>query len=131
MKNRIAALALLAALALTGCAGAPESSAKEPEQASETAGPLVAETPAEEAVSDVDAAFVEDVRTALSNGRETSIPDATDEQLLEAGYAACEQLANGVPDDEVQVVENETPSDLYGQHPESYIIATVASSRIC
>lgn len=130
-KVTAAVLAVLVVLTLTGCAGTPESGANEPEQASETAAPLVAETPAEEAVSDVDAAFVEDVRRALSNGRETSIPDATDAQLLTAGYEACEQLANGVSEAEVHVVEDEQPDDMYGQYPESFIIAGVATGRIC
>lgn len=134
-RTATAALALVAALALTGCAGTADASGDErtAPAASESTAPLTAETaePTPEEAASPDDQYLTDVRTALTNGRETTIPNASDEQLLEAGHAACEQLAAGVEQSEVSVVEGEQPDDMYGEHPESYIIANIVVGRLC
>lgn len=133
-RTAVAALAVLAALTLTGCAATSESPAGDGTGpgATESAAPLEAETTEPTAeTTNVDEQFLTDVRKALTNGRETTIPNATDEQLIEAGHAACEQLAAGTDQGAVHVVDGEKPDDMIGQYPESFIIAGVATGRLC
>lgn len=134
-RTATAVLALLAALTLSGCAGTadPTGDERTAPAASESDAPLTAETaePETESAGSPDDQYLTDVRTALTNGRETAIPNATDEQLLQAGRDACEQIAAGTPESEIHVVDGEQPDELLGEYPESYIIATVAQGRIC
>lgn len=115
MKTRIAAIAALGLL-LTGCAGGTDTDAKSREitqatqaapDATESAAPLVAETPSAPTMDDTDATFLEYVRDKLLP--ETQIPNATDEQLIAAGHDACEQLENGTKLEDVRVVDGEKP----------------------
>lgn len=135
MRTRNAALIAVLALALTGCAGtvndAPASTAPAPE-ASETSAPLVAEEVEETAEPMTgEEQYLVDVRHVLTNNRETSIPNATDEQLLQAGYDACEQLASGVAEGDVRVIENEPLDPQMDSYMDSWIITGIASGRIC
>ncbi len=127
-----AALALLAALTLTGCAEAASNAAENRSSTptTETAAPLVAETAeAEEpTVTDVEATFLDAVRATLP--AETQIPDATDEQLLAAGVQACERLAAGESSDAMSLIEGETPNGL-GYFTDSGMIITAARQTIC
>lgn len=112
----IAALTVVFALTLTGCAGAPDNTGHErtDPQASESADPgstpepLVAETPSGEG-ADADAKFLDYVRDSLP--ATTSIPNATDEQLIAAGHQACDDMRNGTAPQDVRVVEGEQPND--------------------
>lgn len=101
MKNRIAALALLAALALTGCAGEPGGS----EGSMESAAPLVAETPQALVADDAEIAYLAEARDRLPAA--TIIPEATDEQLLAAGHEACERREAGEAGDAISLIEGE------------------------
>lgn len=129
MKNRIAALALLAALALTGCAGtaAPEGDERATSAESESAQPLAAETPA--AQDDTGApAFVDAVRESLAPN--TQIPDATDEQLIAVGEAACARIAAGESLDGASLIEGEQPNGI-GGYDDTNMIIVAAKQHLC
>lgn len=135
MKNRIAALSLAMLLLLTGCASAAESAPDEvgsPQQASstpeESPEPLAAESAAP-AATDADAAFLAYVRDTLLP--ETQIPNATDEQLIEAGHEACAQLESGTPLESVRVVEGETAHPSTGAFYDSSAIMGGAILNYC
>ncbi|WP_091232657.1 DUF732 domain-containing protein [Microbacterium sp. 3J1] len=128
----VAGLALLGALTLAGCSGATDTTS-DGQQSTETAAPLTAETaePEPEGAVSPDAQYLTDVRTALTNGRETTIPNATDEQLVQAGQDACEQLAAGTPEADVRVVDGEQLDEQMGDYRESMIIVAIASKHLC
>lgn len=125
MKTRIAAVALVALLALTGCAGPAE-----PETASEseTAAPLEAKTPTAGTEGDAESSFLAMVGESLPE--DTSIPDATDEQLLAAGMEACERLRAGETSDTISLIEGEQKNgaDIYA---DSGAIITSARLTLC
>lgn len=132
MKTRIAAVALVALLALTGCAGGADTAGDErtAPAATESEAPLTAETPE---VSEADAdsaeqAFLDDVREKLPTP--TSIPDASDEQLLAAGMEACELIRGGTDPGDVRLVDGEQPNgaDIYA---DSSAIMNSALSSLC
>lgn len=131
MKNRIAALTLLAALALTGCAGtaAPEVDERATSAESESAAPLVAESPSPDAEVGTDEAYLAAVRDALEANGGSSIPDASDEQLLAAGADACEQMRGGTELKEVRVVQGEQPTEI--GYVTSGLIAGGAAKHLC
>lgn len=135
MKNRIAALALLTALALTGCAGtaAPEvderATSAESESESESAAPLVAESPSPDAEVGTDEAFLIAARDALEANGGSSIPNATDEQLLAAGADACEQMRAGADMEDLRLVEGEQPTET--GYTDSTRIAGSAAKHLC
>lgn len=130
MKTRIAAVALVALLALTGCAGASdaESEQRSTSTESETSAPLVAETPASAAGDDAHDAFLAYVRENLPAS--SSIPDATDEQLLAAGNDGCSQIAAEVNPDDLTVIEGEE-RDGGGYYRDSSVIITGARMFLC
>lgn len=129
----IAATAALLLLALTGCTGSPASTSSRMPVMSDgatqfptnTPKPLVAETQAPAAASG-DAQYLKDVRKALTNGRQTQIPNASDEQLIKAGHDACAAVAAGTPEAKVTVIEGETFDDNWGGYMDSSIILTIA-----
>lgn len=127
-----AALALLAALTLTGCAGATSSPSDDgsmmSRSTSETEAPLTAE-PTSEPETGSDQAYLVQLRQALEGSGGNSIPDATDEQLIEAGQDACEQMAAGTALEEVRVVEDEPETGV--GFKDSLRIAAVAAQHFC
>lgn len=133
MQKRTAALTVLLALTLSGCAGGPESAPSEPvevaESAAETVAPLVAEEPDQLTSEDAsDEQFLAYVRDNLLP--ETQVPNATDEQLIAAGRDACEQLESGVAYEDVRVVEGEQPHSN-GNYYDSSAIMNGAVSYYC
>lgn len=136
MKKVTAALAVLLALTLTGCAGGPEDAgdertapvASESATPEESAAPLTAEKPANEG-DGPDAKFLEYVRGALLP--ETQIGNATDEQLIEAGHEACEQLEAGTALEDVRVVEGETANTSTGAYYDTSAILSGAILNYC
>ena len=109
---KILALMAVLLLALTGCAGTPDTAPSQPQDSSqstpaESTAPLVAEAPVAPTVDAADAAFLEYVRENVLP--ETQIPNATDAQLIAAGHDACAQLESGVALENVRVVDGETP----------------------
>jgi hypothetical protein len=135
-KKPVAALAVLLALTLTGCASATGNAAEEvtapvvtetaaPE---ETPAPLVAEEPANEA-SGPDAKFLEYVRGAILP--ETQIGNATDQQLIDAGHEACRQLEAGTALEDVRVVEGEIAHPSTGAYYDTSAIMGGAILNYC
>lgn len=123
MKRVSIAVAVLVALTLTGCAGTSDDAGDE------SAAPLVAESPAATDNKGGDeAAYLEDVRAALPST--TVIPNATDEQLLEAGWEACERREAGEPGDDISVIEGEERND-YGIYLDSQAIVGAARQTLC
>lgn len=131
MKKVTGALAVLLALTLTGCAGSAEDAGDERTApvSSESAAPLVAETPtAEPEESDAEAKFIALVGESLPVN--TIIPDATDEQLISAGMEACERLRAGETSDTITLIDGEQKNgaDLYA---DSSAIITAARLTLC
>lgn len=116
MKKVTAALAVLLALILSGCAGGADDATDErtAPEASESAAPLVAETPAAEPEeSDAGAKFIALIGESLPVN--TIIPDATDEQLISAGMEACELIRAGTDPADIRLIDGEQPNgaDIY------------------
>lgn len=127
MKTRTLAATALLLLTLTGCAGVAETAPTDAEKSSDTTSPLAAET--ETPVSeDPEAEFVAQVRGKLPAN--TQIPNATDEQLIEAGYAACDAIEADTPTDQISVIEGEQPNGL-GYFDDSGIIVQATSTTLC
>ena len=135
-KVTAAVLAALVALSITGCASAAESAAEErtaPAE-SESAAPLVAEEPStgvsEEDTSEAEATFLEvfrDIQTTYAS----VIPDATDEQLLDAGYEACERLAAGEVSTDISLIEGEERNSQSLMYLDSVSIIGAAVPHLC
>ncbi|WP_309129485.1 DUF732 domain-containing protein [Microbacterium sp.] len=147
MKTRIAAIVAAAVLVVGGgTAYALTTSGQEPAPVETTATssptpsdapssePLVAETPSPSAEEDAEAIAEEkyliEARSRLAGlGAATTIPDATDEQLLVAGGQACEALAAGTEIDDVSVVEGE--ERVQGSYLDSASLARAAVLFLC
>jgi len=140
MKRALVPGVLVLLLALSACSGTEttggqsdatpaEATAQAGAQSAEADAPLTAKT-AEPTTgpSSPESAFLTEVREKLPD--DTSIPDATDAQLLTAGGQACEQMAQGTDFSAVNVIEGEQPNDL-GVHPDSALIAAVARKTLC
>ena len=137
MNRGLFAASAVALLLLTGCSASPvERDAVAAPSAAASAdsaapAPLVAQIPSAAASASADTpegAFLAGVRDVLPD--DTVIPDATDQQLLAAGAAACEQMAAGTDFSAVSVIEGE-PADELGIHQDSALIAAVARKTIC
>lgn len=131
MNKPIAALALLLALTLTGCASATGNAAEERTAPAvvETVEPLVAESPtAEPEAASPEPEFITLVRDSLPAN--TLIPDATDEQLIAAGTEACERLRAGETSDTITLIDGEQKNgaDIYA---DSGAIITSARLTLC
>lgn len=131
---------IAAALMLTGCgaqtdaptndAAPVESSAPVETNAPEpdvTPEPLIAETAAPKD-DDADTIFLAYVRAELPP--KTSIPNATDEQLIDAGHDACAQIAAGTPYEDVRVVQGEIPAPS-GSYLDTSAIMNGAVTAYC
>lgn len=127
MKTQIAAVALVALLALTGCAGTTSEDAPIAATEGETAEPLTAEMPAASEDS-VEQSFLDYVRESLAAN--TTIPDATDDQLLSAGAEACDRLAAGETSDTISVIDGEQPNGI-GYFEDSGWIVSGARQFLC
>lgn len=131
MPKRIAAIAAVLVLALAGCAGVAADAGDERTAPvpSESAAPLTADEPEETAqLASPDEDYLARIRAALPE--DTIIPNATDEQLLAAATAACEQMDNGTDVAAVKVIEGEEPNGL-DIHESSAAIAGVAKDVYC
>lgn len=87
--------------------------------------PLTAATPA---AADGEAVFLDTVRAKLRP--DNVIPDATDEQLLEAGREACEKIATTENTNTISVIEGEQPNGL-GSYRDSNVIVSAARASLC
>lgn len=124
---RAAVLTALLAFTLTGCAGAADG-AGDASTAPETTAPLVAETETPDTDLSEDEEFLQRVRESLPEN--TVIPDATDDQLIAAAEAACEQMDSGTDVAAVNVIEGEEPNGL-DIYESSAAIAGVAKDVYC
>ena len=124
-------------LLLVGCSASGESegvtlSAAPVMTASEApAAPLTAETPAtaaSDASTTPEAAFLAKIRDVLPD--DTSIPNASDDQLVAAAYDACNQMATGLDSTLVSVINGEQKDSL-GYYRDSARIGSVAKQTIC
>lgn len=112
MKTRIVAIAAAAVLAitLTGCGEDTTSTDAKPQSLMQEA-PSSGDTEATEsgpALSAEDEAFLKYVDDELLP--DTGIADFSDDQLIAAGHDACEQIENGVPFEDVRVIDGEEPA---------------------
>ncbi len=121
-------LTALIAATLTGCAAASETAPSAPDAVDESAAPLVAVTPEETPTDDAESAFVASVRTGLP--QDTQIPDATDQQLIDAGYRACDALESGDDPISISVIDGEQ-QDEGGYFQDSIAIITASVQTIC
>lgn len=135
-RTTFAAIAAVALLTLTGCAESASNATAErsvvettaPAIPSETPEPLVAETPAASATADV--LFVAEARDRLASlGTATTIPNATDEQLITAGHEACEALLAQTPFADISVIEGE--ERVQGSFLDSTAIASAGILYFC
>lgn len=131
MKRITIAAAVLVALTLTGCAGVADNAADERTAPSSTepAAPLVAQEPSQDSSAD-EAAFLQafrDIQTTYAS----VIPDATDEQLLDAGYAACERLAAGEASTDITLIEGEERNAQSEMYLDSVSIVGAAVPHLC
>lgn len=112
MNTRIAAITatVLLAITLTGCGEDTTATDAQPkslmQEAPSSSG--VEATDSGEVQSAEDEAFLKYVDDELLP--DTGIADFTDDELIAAGHAACEQVKNGVPFENVRVVEGEEPA---------------------
>lgn len=137
MKKVTAALAVLLALTLSGCAGGADDVGNERTSpaTSESAAPLVAEEPSPdaseaEATSEAESAFLAAFR-GIQTTYASVIPDATDEQLLEAGYEACERLAAGEASTDISLIDGEERNAQSEMYLDSVSIVGAAVPHLC
>lgn len=118
-------------LALTGCGEeAPESAPvgfANTEASAETPAPLVAEKP-EASTDNAESDYLVKVRDRIAK-IQTQIPNATDAQLLEAGYAACERIEAGISGEDWSIIEGETMTN--GYYMDSAAISGSARTTLC
>lgn len=106
----------VSALALTGCAGAPQGPAEEPAPS----GRITAPAPEETAAGEV--ALLETVR----DFRAVPILDsASDEEIVAAANEACAQLAAGTSLVDVSIIDGDDPT---GQ---GFLLAKTAHEHLC
>lgn len=122
------ALTALVLLSLTGCAGTVEEAASETPTDVETVAPLVAETTEPDNLS-AEESYLVNIRIALEANGGSSIPNATDAQLLAAGQDACEQMRAGTDAFDVRVIEGEQPGET--GYVDSLRIAGGAAKYLC
>ncbi|MCC4250746.1 hypothetical protein [Microbacterium testaceum] len=92
--------------------------------------PLTAETPAAastETSTRDEAAYVASVRDTLRPAN--VIPNATNDQLIEAGIKACELLASGTAPEDITVIDGEERT--YGAYLDSFKIYEAAAKDLC
>lgn len=132
-----AALAVVALLTLTGCAESASNAADErvAPASSETVEPLVAEegepsAAVEAGGNEGELAFLEAFRE-IQMTYASVIPDASDEQLLEAGYEACERLAAGEVSTDISLIEGEERNAQSLMYLDSVSIVGAAVPHLC
>jgi hypothetical protein len=131
MKRAGVAVGVALLLALAGCAAPATETAPEPEVevSEEATDELVAETPEVEDALTPEDAYLEMLRPGIEASSTTQIGNATDDQLIQAGHDACEQLADGTDSFDVRVVEGEQPTEV--GYADSFRIAAVALEHLC
>lgn len=133
MPKRTAAVIATAVLlfGLAGCAATPDAEPPAQKPASETpAGEMPeAEAPETPEIEADEAAFIAQVREKLRP--DNIIPNATDDQLLAAGYAGCERLNDGEDSAFISVIEGEEQHPEYGSYLDSITILTAARAELC
>lgn len=128
----LAATAVVLLLALTGCGG--ESTSGENPSAppaaptdSATEAPTAAPLQAAPEPTGVDAVYLAEIRKRTDIA---TIVQATDTQLIDAGHAACDALAQNPDIAALRLIEGEQPRDD-GRYFESMVIGTHAAIHMC
>lgn len=114
MRPKLIALIAVSAVALVGCAAGEPSVESSKASAKPEAAPLVmteAEAIAESSSAPIPESSETDFITFMQpdfSGWKGELP--SDEDLLAAGYLACEKLDDGVPEMEVEVIPGSLPT---------------------
>lgn len=140
MKRALVATGIAALLLLTGCTSTNTTeTAVTPNAAGDGSSggvtievqPLTAESPtpsADDSSDQDEAAFVAEVRSTLRPAN--VIPNATDEQLVQAGRKACEMKQSGMPAEDISVIEGEERG-ISGYYLDSLKIYDAAKTLLC
>lgn len=127
-RSAIAASAALMVVLLAGCS-APTAS-EGPSPSAPSTAPLVAESPVPAPSAETaDTAYVSAIRTATEANDDSQVASASDEQFIQAGRDACEQIADGTDVFDVRVVEGEEPTAI--GYEDSLRISGAALEHLC
>ena len=137
-KVTAAVAALVLVLALAGCgddggnaAPASERSAAQSESATEASEPPLTAEPQTDADAREDTdTFLTFVRARMGTYK-SQIPNATDEQLIQAGRDACTRLRDGESYEMMSVIEGEKVSEPGGYYYDSNAIIAGAQMHLC
>lgn len=120
-------------LTLTGCAGAPDETPSEPETVATVTAEETPEGSPEPALTAApeptgpDATYLHEVRKRTDVA---TVAQATDEQLLAAGHAACDALAANPDVYALRLIEGEEPG-VNGVYVDSAVIGNHAATHLC
>ena len=139
MRPKLIALIAVSAVALVGCASGESTNDQEPTAPS--ASPKVEAAPL---IMSEEQATVEESAEPIPESSETDFitfmqPDFSgwkgefpaDEELLAAGYLACEKLDDGVPYMEVEVIPGSLEDNQSPLYSNNQKLVTAAVSALC
>lgn len=139
MRPKLIALIAVSAVALVGCAsgetGTSQAASSPSESPNVEAAPLTMseeQATVEESVEPIPESSETDFITFMQpdfSGWKGEFP--ADEELLAAGYLACEKLDNGVPDMEVEVIPGSLEDKDSALYSNNQKLATAAVSALC
>ena len=135
MRPKLIALIAVSAVALVGCAAGEPSVESSKASAKPEAAPLVmteAEAIAESSSAPIPESSETDFITFMQpdfSGWKGELP--SDEDLLAAGYLACEKLDEGVPEMEVEVIPDSLKDSKSAIYENNQQIVTSAISALC
>ena len=139
MRPKFVALIAVSAIALAGCSAG--GSDNEQESKAPSASPKVEAAPLE--MSEEEATVKESAEPTPESSETDFItfmqPDfsgwkgefPSDEELLAAGYLACEKLDDGVPDMEVEVIPGSLEDPTSALYENNRTLVTAAVSALC
>lgn len=135
MRPKLIALIAVSAVALVGCAASEPSVESSKASAKPEAAPLVmteAEATAESSSAPIPESSETDFITFMQpdfSGWKGELP--SDEDLLAAGYLACEKLDEGVPEMEVEVIPDSLKDPKSALYENNQQIVNSAISALC
>lgn len=122
MNKKLVAV-VAAVLVLAGCSAAPnDDGAEAPDTSSQRSAPVETNSPAE---PELTAEETELLSYLNSERLERVTPGVTDEQLLSAAWAACDQFSQGIAWADIKVIEADADNVANSE------IANLASQTIC
>lgn len=135
MRPKLIALIAVSAIALVGCASGEPSVESSKASAKPEAAPLImteAEATAESPSAPIPESSETDFITFMQpdfSGWKGELP--SDEDLLAAGYLACEKLDEGVPEMEVEVIPDSLKDPKSALYENNQQIVNSAISALC